>query len=78
MTAFTKLRGVHEDDIDTVIPTLIDQDWVDLETGFLDVVSLELSEVLDLLGLNQDRSDSVVVFWRLYQHMLNRTPEIAS
>jgi len=78
MTTFTKLRGVHEDQLGAALTALTDEEWDQLESGYLDVISLDVSEVLDLLGLDEDRADSVSVFWRIYQHMLNRTPEIVS
>jgi hypothetical protein len=76
MTAFTKLRDVREADIDTVLTGLTEPEWDDLETGYLDVMSIEVCDLLDSLGIAADRTDSVSVFWRIYQHMLNRTPEV--
>lgn len=73
--AFTKLQGVHENQIAAVTAEFTAQDWDGLD-GHLDPIVLDLCESLDALGIDPDRTDSATVFYRLYQLSTARNPEV--
>ncbi len=73
---FTKLRGVATADLDSVVATFTEQDWDQLERGYLDSISQDLLDWMDLLGLDTEHDDSTAIFCRLYQLSIARTSEV--
>lgn len=73
LTPFTKLQGVGPDRVDEAITAFTDEDWERLETGYLDLIALDVTEHLDPLGLAED-ADRMVLLCHLYAALLARHP----
>ena len=72
---FTKLRDVGLDQLDEALTGFTDDDWRELEQAHLDPLGHWVVQSLDLLGIDAD-ADSVLMYCRLYQHLLARHPEV--
>ncbi len=74
--AFMKFRGVRASDLENTVAGFTEQDWDDLERGYLEPISHDLLEWADLLGFDTERDDSTAIFCRLYLLSIARTPEV--
>lgn len=71
---FKKLKDVPEDQLDAVIDTFTERDWIHFEDGYLRIAISELEDwwVPDL-GLDAD-IDVGLLFCKLYNRSITRTP----
>jgi hypothetical protein len=70
---FTKFEGVPADQLGTVIASMTETEWDDLERGYIDGVAREIDEWWpQMLGLADD-VDAALLFCQLYQLSLART-----
>lgn len=72
--SFTKLQGVSLARLDEAIDGFTDQDWDDLERGYLDPIALDVADHLTPLGVDAE-ADSIDLLCRLYKRSHARSLE---